>query len=85
VGPVHRLQQLRLQFRAVFFQIQNVRGERHLIVAVRQHNRFATARLGDEFAELALGFPNGNRFHVGALIIGTKTRKRLPKLNREPC
>jgi hypothetical protein len=31
-----------------------VRRERHFIVAVRKHNGFATARLGDEFAELAL-------------------------------
>ena len=48
VRPVHRLQQFRLQFRAVLFQIQNMRCERHLIVAVREHNRLAAASLGDE-------------------------------------
>jgi hypothetical protein len=33
--------------------------------------------LRDEFAELALSFQNGNRFHVGTLIFGSKFCKRL--------
>jgi hypothetical protein len=48
-----------------------------LLVAVRQHNRLAATRLGDKLAKLSLGFPDGNRFHVGTLIFGTTSRKRL--------
>src|SRR5271170_2496271 len=82
--PVHRLQQFRFQFRAVLFQIQNARRERHAIVAVRQHNRLAATRLGDKLAELTFRLANGNRFHAGTLIFGTKSCKRLSESDREP-
>jgi len=78
--PVGCLQQFRFQFRTVFFQIQNrAWRQSHFIIAVRQHDRFAATRLGDEFAKLTLGIPDGNRFHVGTLILGTKSCKRLPE------
>lgn len=80
--PVGGFQQFRLQFRAVLLQIQrDTRLQSHPPVAIGQHNGFATARLGDEFAELALSFQNGNRFHVGTLIFGTKSCKRLDAAN----
>jgi len=60
---VGRFQQLRLQFRAVHLQIQTPRGERHLMVAVRKHNRLATTGVGNEPTKLSLGFRYGNRFH----------------------
>ena len=82
VRPVHHLQQFRLQFRAVLFQIQrDTRLQSHPPVAIGQNDGFATARLGDEFAELALSFQNGNRFHAGTLIFGTKSCKRLDAAN----
>jgi hypothetical protein len=40
--------------------------------------------LGNEFAKLTLSFPNGNRFHAGTLIFGTKSCKRLDAAEQRP-
>ena len=73
--PVGRLQQLRLQFRAVLLQIQSARGERHLMIPVREHNRLAVACLGKQSAKLTLGFQDGNRFHIATLTLPAEDGK----------
>ena len=75
--PIGRLQQFRLQFRAVLFQIQNVRCERHLIVAVRQYDRLAATCLGNEFAELALSLDVRKLWNHHCSVTGSSTKAAL--------
>ncbi len=64
---------------AVLLQIQrDTWFQSYPPVAVREHNRLAATRLGDEPAKLALSFQNGNRVHAGTLGWRRSPGKRLP-------
>jgi len=77
--PIDRPQQIRLQFRAVFLQIQQrTRLQSYLLVAIGEHDKLAATRLSNEFSKLSLGFPNGNRFHAAKCNRPHGRKQRLP-------